>query len=69
VSDNTKFVSMLLKKMEEAKPGPITADRVLTPDFIQKHTPFQDFAEMVKAAIKESGLLEEYSKKLKDSLV
>lgn len=65
---NTKFVEKLLSKMEEVKPGPITAEKVLTPEFMQKHTKFQDFQEMVALAVKESGMLEEYMKRLKESL-
>ena len=66
--DKAEFVEKLLRTMDEAKPGPITAEQVLTPEFIQKYTKFKDFPEMVQLAVKESGLLETYSQKLKEAV-
>lgn len=66
--DNNTFVQTLLSKMESVRPGPIRAEDVLTPEFFEKHTKFKNFQEMVQLATKESGLIEQYAKRLKDAL-
>lgn len=63
-----KFVTELLNKMEKARPPIKGADELLTDGFIQKHTKFNSFKEMLQLAIKESGLLEEYLSNLKQSI-
>lgn len=66
--DKAKFVTNLLEKMEEARPPIKGAEDVLTDEFMQKHTKFGSFKEMVQLAIKESGLMEEYLTRLKESV-
>jgi len=66
--DKPTFVTNLLNKMEEARPPLKSAEEILTDEFMQKHTKFASFKDMVQTAIKESGLMEEYLSKLKESL-
>lgn len=68
MDQQNKFVEKLLQAMDKAKPGPITAEAVLTPEFMQKHTKFKDFTEMVQLAVKESDLLENYRLKLLETI-
>jgi len=67
--DQTKFVTQLLNNMEKARPPLKGADELLTDAFMQKHTKFSSFKEMLQLAIKESGMLEEYLKNLKESVI
>lgn len=65
---NNEFICDLLKKMDEAKPPKIDVNLILSDDFIKKHTKFTSFQEMVKLAVKESGLIEEYLENLKEKI-
>ena len=66
--DEKDFVLKLLEKMEAAKPEIPSSEQLLTPEFMEKHTKFSSFKEMVQLAIKEAGILENYIEKLKSSL-
>lgn len=67
--DKSNFVTSLLEKMESVRPPMKGAEDILTDKFMQKHTKFKNFKEMVQLAIQESGLIEEYLKKLKESTI
>lgn len=66
--DDKYFVQKLLETMEVAKPPKINVNEILTDQFVQKHTQFSSFQEMLQAAIKESGLLETYIKNIKETI-
>lgn len=65
---NNDLLVKILSKMDEAKPPQKKAEEVLSDVFLQKHTKFKSFKEMVQLAIKESGMLDEYLENLKEKL-
>ena len=66
--EKSEFVTKLFESMEQVKPSIKSAEDILTDDFMQKHTKFQSFKEMVQLAIQESGMMDEYLASLKNSL-